>query len=141
MGVSALLGSPVLAGACGAPSSPSATTLSRVETETVTAGGLSVTFSGPRTVVAGSAEDLTATWVATRAFGAVGPASVDYGDGTGEVFAHARFCRASPVAARSSQTFVHRYRRPGSYVVVLVVADGCAQGDRATVRLHVGVTG
>ena len=111
------------------------------QSRTVAHGDLRVTLRGPAAAVAGSVVHLTARWDDTRAVGSVGPASIGYGDGTGEVFVQARFCRSSPVPVRSSQEFVHRFGGPGAYRITVTVADGCSVAGRATVHLRLIVTG
>jgi hypothetical protein len=101
--------------------------------------GLSATLTAPSVGHIGERLSMTLSYADASALGAVGPASISFGDGAKETFAQPQFCRAVPTRVRGSSRFTHRYRRTGEHLVTVTVVANCTVGARVTLSLRVRI--
>jgi hypothetical protein len=98
-------------------------------------GGLTVTFTA-------SEDASTVTFdiasSETRAYGALGPEVLSFGDGTSEGFGTPEYCLVNPVAETNDRQISYTYNAAGTYTTSVTVGANCTP-DQLTLTLVINV--
>jgi hypothetical protein len=78
-------------------------------------------------------------WTETKAYGAVGPEVLSFGDGNSEGFGTPEYCLVTPMAQSGSRQISYTYGSAGSYTAAVTVGANCTP-DRLTLTVPVSIS-
>jgi hypothetical protein len=107
-----------------------------VQSVTGTSGGLTVTFSESQN---GSSIGFTIASSETRAYGALGPELLQFGDGSSQGFGTPEYCLVNPISESTETQISHTYGASGTYSASVTVGANCT-GDQLTLTLPITIS-